>query len=208
MFNLDSPWKIVQIVALLLAVRLVFTAWKEGPYRELVVELADSGLVAFALVFLLVRPFVIQAFYIPTGSMRPTLEEYDRILVNKFIYRLNGVRRGDVAVFRAPDSAVGPSQQKDFIKRVVGLPGETVTIRVDKGVFIDGRLLREPYISEERVPRYDWGPTKVPPGEYLVLGDNRNNSNDSHHWGTLPRGHILGKAMAIFWPPGRMGLVR
>ena len=207
MFNLDSPWKIVEIVALLFALRFVFTAWKQSPYRELIVELADSGLVAFALVFLLVRPFVIQAFYIPTGSMRPTLEEYDRILVNKFIYHLNKVRRGDVVVFRAPDSAVGPSSQRDFIKRVVGLPGDRITIRSGEGVFINGDQLREPYISEDRVPAYDWGPEKIPTGQYLVLGDNRNNSNDSHHWGTLPRSQILGKAMAIFWPPGRLGLV-
>ncbi|UCH36738.1 MAG: signal peptidase I [Armatimonadota bacterium] len=169
-------------------------------------ELSDSLLIAFALVFLLIKPFVVAAFYIPSGSMRPTLMERDRVLVNKFIYRLTEPRRQDVIVFRAPPQA--SMEQKDFIKRLIGLPGDHLEIRSYDGVYINGRKLDEPYIGPLQAPDYDYGPVEVPSGQYFVMGDNRRDSNDSHRWGFLNRANLLGKAMIIFWPPGRMALAR
>lgn len=206
MFNLDSPWKIVAIVAAVALLRMVYTVWRGSPYRALMLELSDSLLIAFALVFLLIKPFVVAAFYIPSGSMRPTLMERDRVLVNKFIYRLTEPRRQDVIVFRAPPQA--SMEQKDFIKRLIGLPGDHLEIRSYDGVYINGRKLDEPYIGPLQAPDYDYGPVEVPSGQYFVMGDNRRDSNDSHRWGFLNRANLLGKAMIIFWPPGRMALAR
>jgi len=210
--NLDSPWKIVALVATIALLRVIYTVWKTVPARAFLLELFDSGLIAFALVFFLVRPFVVQAFYIPSPSMEPTLRVYDRILVNKFIYRLGEPRRKDIAVFRAPEQAMTASRQKDgqkdYIKRIVGLSGDVLEIRRYEGVFVNGRRLDEPYIGPDQVPNYDWGPYKVPEGRVFVLGDNRNDSNDSHLWGFLDRQRILGKAMVIFWPIARISLTR
>lgn len=206
--NLDSPWKIAALVAAIALLRVIYTVWKSAPARTFLLELFDSGLIAFALVFFLVRPFVVQAFYIPSISMEPTLKVYDRILVNKFIYRLTEPRRFDIAVFRAPEAAMSAGGQKDYIKRIIGLPGDVLEIRRYEGVFVDGKKLEEPYIGPDQVPNYDWGPFEVPPGKVFVLGDNRNDSNDSHLWGFLDRDRILGKAMVIFWPLTRIGLAR
>jgi len=215
MLNMDSPWKIVIIAVVVALLRAVYTVWKDSPYRGLVLELADSLLIAFALVFFLVKPFVVAAFYIPSPSMVPTLQEHDRVLVNKFIYRLTEPRRGDIIVFPAPKKA--SPDQKDFIKRLIGLPGDLIQIRSYDGVYVNGAKLDEPYIGPLQTPDYDypvneWGkpmpPVKIPPGQYFVMGDNRRNSNDSHVWGFLSRKIVLGKAMVIFWPPRRVGLAR
>jgi len=227
MFNLDSPWKIVALVAALGLLRVVYTVWKSSPFRPAMLELLDSGLIAFALVFLIIRPFVVQAFFIPSASMEPTLlghergepihyqpgdvypsTVHDRILVNKFIYRLRRPERGDVVVFRAPPQALAtPNNHTDFIKRVVGLPGEKIEVRRYQGVFINGKKLREPYVNGNCQVDYDYGPIVLGRGHYFVMGDNRCDSNDSHRWGPLAGDRILGKAMFIFWPPGRISLV-
>ena len=206
MLNMDSPWKIVVIAVVVALLRAVYTVWKDSPYRGLVLELADSLLIAFALVFFLVKPFVVAAFYIPSPSMVPTLQERDRVLVNKFIYRLTEPRRGDIIVFAAPKKA--SPDQKDFIKRLIGLPGDLIQIRSYDGVYVNGVKLDEPYIGPVYIADYDYGPEKVPPEQYFVMGDNRRNSNDSHVWGFLSRKTVLGKAMVIFWPPRRIGLAR
>jgi len=227
MFNLDQPWKIVVLVATIALLRVVYSVWKSAPYRPGMLELLDSGLIAFALVFFIIRPFAVQAFYIPSASMEPTLlghdkgkfvaiapgEVYtntvhDRILVNKFIYRLRVPGRGDIVVFRAPPDALTiPNDHTDYIKRVVGLPGVEVEIRADEGVFINGRKLDEPYIRDGYQVDYPYGPIRLHRGQYFVMGDNRRDSNDSHKWGPLDGNRILGKAMLIFWPPGRLSLV-
>jgi len=219
MLNLDSPWEILAIVAAVGLLRVVYTVWKASPYRGLMLELFDSLLIAFALVFFLVKPFVVAAFFIPSESMEPTLTIHDRVLVNKFIYHLSDPRRQDIIVFRAPQRAIvrtremanrktRDGEQKDYIKRLIGLPGETIEVRSYDGVYVDGRKVREPYIGPLQTPNYDYGPERVPPGQYFVMGDNRRNSNDSHAWGFLPHKNVLGKAMVIFWPPGRIGLAR
>jgi signal peptidase I len=152
------------------------------------------------------RIFVFQAFKIPSGSMEDNLLVGDHIVVNKFIYGpawpgplsklvpLRDVRRGDIIVFRYPRDP-----ETDFVKRVVGLPGDTITIR-DKKVSIDGTPLDEPYalFMPDRV-RDNFGPFVVPPGQYFAMGDNRDNSNDSRFWGTVPRGNIKGRAFMVYW---------
>ncbi|HUT73879.1 MAG TPA: signal peptidase I [Armatimonadota bacterium] len=217
MLNLDSPWQIVAIVAAVGLLRVMYTVWKDAPSRALMLELADSLLIAFALVFFLVKPFVVAAFYIPSESMLPTLRPNDRVLVNKFILHLTAPRRQDIIVFEAPREAVGDGVQKDFIKRLIGLPGDTVEVRSYDGVYVNGVKLDEPYIDALHMADYDFPvdkegrrlpPHKVPLGHYLVMGDNRNDSNDSHRWGDLPAQNVLGKAMVIFWPPGRTRLAR
>lgn len=208
MLNLDSPWKIVSIVVAVGLLRALYTVWQQSPYRALMLELCDSLLIAFALVFFLIKPFVVAAFYIPSGSMRPTLLERDRVLVNKFVYRLSQPRRQDIIVFKAPREATMGDQQKDFIKRLIGLPGERIEVRSYDGVYINGVKLNEPYIGPLQTPDYDYGPAEVPPGHYFVMGDNRRDSNDSHRWGFLDRHNVLGRAMVIFWPPQRIALAR
>lgn len=207
MLNLDDPWKIVALVAALAVLRLIAGLTKGWSGRQMVIELLDAGLIAFVLVFLLIRPLVVQAFFIPSGSMHPTLVEGDRILVNKFIYRLNSPHPGDVIVFQAPPKA--SPDQKDFIKRLIGEPGDRILIRRGIGVTRNGSLLTEPYIAE--VVDYDFPedgrPFVVPKGTYFVMGDNRNDSNDSHKWGSLPADRVIGKAVVTFWPFGRIGLI-
>ena len=173
------------------------------------------------------RIFVFQAFKIPTGSMEDNLKIGDHIIVNKFIYGpgaggslgglfpLRDVRRGDIVVFRYP-----LQPEVDFVKRVIGLPGDVVAIE-NKKVFINGKALDEPYVvfADKRViPRIEllhegsrdqFGPFKVPDGEYFAMGDNRDRSSDSRFWGTVPRGLIKGRAFMVYWsfegdpsPPG------
>ena len=213
--------------------------------RPFMVELLDSGLIAFALVFLLIRPFVVQSFYIPSGSMEPTLmgppkADYhaslmgqhamisyratggDHILVNKFIYWINPPERGDIIVFDAPPQALQGRPKSDFVKRLIGLPGDLVEVRRDIGVYVNGELLQEP--ASNPIPHYDWPagpdglptgkPYRVPAGCYFVLGDNRDESYDSHAWtfGGEPRpeletGRVVGKALLIYWPLHRIRLV-
>lgn len=150
-----------------------------------------------------IRTFVAEARYIPSGSMEPTLEINDRLVVEKISYHLNPPQQGDIVVFWPPDNLFPEGKRRDaFIKRIIGLPGDTVQI-ADGSVFVNGILLEEDYIKAP--PNYAWGPETVPPNSYLVLGDNRNNSQDSHVWGFVPAENIIGKAVVRFWPPSRIG---
>ncbi|MBN1458262.1 MAG: signal peptidase I, partial [Armatimonadetes bacterium] len=151
---LDQPWKIGFLIVALVVLRAIWGVWPKAPGRKAMIELLDSGLIAVVLVFVLVRPFVVQAFYIPTGSMEPNLQPQDRILVNKFVYRLNPVKRGDIVVFRAPEEAAGPGQQRDFVKRVIGLPGDQIGIETGVGVYVNGQLLSDP--PGVPAPNYSW----------------------------------------------------
>jgi signal peptidase I len=197
--------------------RLAERAKPSGPlafFREL------PGLILIAFVLaLLIKTFLVQAFYIPSQSMEPTLLVGDRVLVNKFIYGFREPRRGEIIVFenprldepdRNPLSAfwywiieglgVSSDPEKDFIKRVIALPGET--IEVNRGrVFVDGKRIEEPYVNEER-DRSDYGPFTVPKGHLFVMGDNRANSQDSRSaLGPIPRDKVVGKAFILIWPP-------
>jgi signal peptidase I len=334
--NLSVKWVLVA-VGLLLVVRMTLPRVGALPrqWADSVTEFLESALVALVLVFLVIRPFVIQAFFIPSESMLPTLRPGDRMLVNKFLFRFREPRLGDIVVFRAPPTASpGDGVEVDFIKRLIGRPGDTIevipdtvmvdgkpaaqllareqafpspywrnapprgllvgksaTIRIDgcvvreesdvrmvvspdpeiefrdgsvyvddtaqlhlgsaasyrshgdlapvggspelagtviyapqgdqpllvvvKGtsvslrrghVRVNGRVIPEPYVASP--PRYVLPPVRVPPGHYFVMGDNRNDSNDSHAWGPLSGRRILGKAMFTFWPPDRVGFVQ
>jgi signal peptidase I len=283
--NLNTVTVIV-VVLVLFALRLALRK-QSGPVAKAVGETAESLAVAMALVYLLIRPFIVQAFFIPSESMVPTLLVHDHILVNKFVYRVGEPKRGDVIVFKSPKRA--SPDEKDYIKRVIGLPGETVKItpghvlvgessyshtdlrsqlasmasgigpvdvkltngrvlvngrtisseevaaavgmpnekvRVVPGVvYINGKPLKEPYTAEDADTAYPAGggyvdpawivvdkhkdqAVKIPKGRLLVLGDNRNESNDARFWGLLGRERVLGKAMFIFWPLNRIRLVR
>ena len=178
-------------------------------------EYAESIVIAVILA-LFVRTWIVQAFKIPTGSMENNLLIGDHLLVNKFVFGptigavdrallpIRNIRRGDVVVFKYPDEP-----DRDFIKRVIGLPGETLEMRAKK-IYIDGKPLDEPYVhflqpasDAQEITRFDmreqYGPVTVPAGHYFVMGDNRDNSQDSRYWGFLPRSYIKGKALMIYW---------
>lgn len=188
------------------------------------VELPLLVLLAFVLAILL-KTFLVQAFYIPSTSMVPTLEVNDRILVNKVVYSLRDPVRGEVVVFHEEgvgpegisgtlhDLAAGlgivPPAQKDFVKRIIGLPGETVEVR-DGVVFINGAELPESTVAEggylQERSRDNFGPAEVPDGEYFLMGDNRPNSADSRSsLGTIAFEELVGRAFVVIWPPGRLG---
>ena len=158
---------------------------------------------------LIIRAFLVQAFKIPTGSMRPTLIENDRVLVNKILYRYKEPERGDIIVFKYPVDG-----KRDFIKRLVGLPGETLEIRQGK-VYINGEALPENLLIQKfyYYNREDWDygkenqKIKIPQDSFFVLGDNSAQSSDSRNWGFVPRKNLIGKAFLIYWPPRRIRLV-
>jgi signal peptidase I len=160
--------------------------------------------VASLAVALVVRAFLIQAFYIPSESMLPTLHKDDRVLVNKLSYRLHDVHRGDVVVFKAPPGA-STSEVKDLIKRVVGLPGETIEGRGGE-IYIDGKPLNEPYLPRE-VRSREFPTEKVPPHMFWVLGDNRQDSKDSTFFKSIAGSAIVGRAFVRIWPLGALGLL-
>ena len=177
-------------------------------------------------VAILVKTFVIQSFYIPSESMVPTLEVGDRVFVSKFMFDGGDVARGDVIVFENPNpgelpdrsgvssvlhwlgEGIGLAQPENeaFIKRVIGLPGETIEIK-ENVVYIDGEPLDEPYLTEDaRNSNGDLEPTTVPDGEVFVMGDNRGNSADSRYGlGTVPLDRVIGKAFVLIWPPSHVG---
>jgi signal peptidase I len=158
-------------------------------------------IVSFALVFGFVRPFVVEAFYIPSESMVPTLRVGDRVLVNKFIYRFTEPQRGDVVVFK---SVEGDSE--DLIKRVVGVPGDEISVRNGR-LIVNGEPQREPYVNKKYPDRSFSAPITVPKGHVFVMGDNRTNSQDSRVFGPVPERNIEGEAFLRFWPPDRIGLL-
>jgi signal peptidase I len=186
--------------------------------KSTVREYFESIVIAVILAFF-IRTFVVQAFKIPTGSMEENLLIGDHLLVNKFLFAptaspleravlpIGTIARGNVIVFKYPEEP-----ERDFIKRVIGLPGETVELR-EKKVYIDGKPLDEPYVHFLQPPgvggefhevtsfdvRERYGPVTVPPNHYFVMGDNRDNSQDSRYWGFLPRDYVKGKALVIYW---------
>ncbi len=258
---------ILLVLTLLTLLRGTFLATRLRFLRSCA-ELCESATLAIALVFLIVRPFLIQSFFIPSGSMRPTLWENDHILVNKWVFRVQPPKRGEIVVFRSPKEAT--LEEKDFIKRVIGVPGDVIEVREGyvvvgggekatiytrdalyshlcargcvpspgnvvpllrlttdglwlgerqyppaqfaelverKGepvVIQPGQVLRnnevlsEGYVTED--PQYHMNPVVVPRGHLFVLGDNRNDSRDSHVWGTFPADRVVGRADVVFWP--------
>jgi signal peptidase I len=194
----------------------------DGFKKSVAREYFESLVIAVVLA-LFIRTFVVQAFKIPTGSMEPNLLIGDHLLVNKFTFGpsttslertllpMKEIRRLDVIVFKYPEEP-----ERDFIKRVIGLPGEEIELR-HKRVYVNGKGLDEPYAfylegapgkpgetgddppGMPGDPREQYGPVTVPPDHYFVMGDNRDNSQDSRYWGFLPRELVKGKALVIYW---------
>lgn len=151
-----------------------------------------------------IRTFVAEARWIPSESMVPTLQKYDKLIVDKLSYHFTSPQRGDIVVFSPTENIKkeNPNLKDAFIKRIIGLPGDKVEVKGER-VYINDQPLAEKYI--EAPPQYQYGPVTVPPDSYLVLGDNRNNSYDSHFWGFVPHDNIIGRAVVRFWPPNRIG---
>jgi signal peptidase I len=188
-------------------------------YRKSTLREYFESICIAVILALFVRTFVVQAFKIPTGSMENNLLIGDHLLVNKFVFAptlsglergllpIDPVRRGDILVFKYPQDP-----ERDFIKRVIGLPGEVLEVR-NKKVFINGKPLDEPYVHflfppEERAPgdinfdlseKSDYGPVTVPERHYFMMGDNRDNSEDSRYWGFMPADYIKGKALFVYF---------
>ena len=162
--------------------------------------------VAIAMILALaIRTFVAEPRYIPSDSMLPTLEQGDRLVVEKISYHFHPPERGDIVVFEPPLQLQMQGYDKDqaFIKRVIGTSGQIVAV-LNGTVYLDNQPLREDYIFES--PNYNLEPVRVPQGQLFVMGDNRNNSNDSHIWGFLPQKNIIGRAVFRFWPLNRIGI--
>ncbi|MFA5276545.1 MAG: signal peptidase I [Candidatus Omnitrophota bacterium] len=186
--------------------------------KPVIREWVESIIIAFLLA-MVIRAFLVQAFKIPSGSMRPTLLEGDLILVNKFIYgakipftnkrlpALQDLKRGDVIVFIYPED-----QKKDFIKRLVGLPGEEIEIK-KYTIYVNDKPLLDPVFNRRYY--YNGGDfavegkkISVPKDHYFVLGDNSASSKDSRYWGFVPKDNVLGRAFLIYWPPNRIRIIK
>ncbi len=189
-------------------------AERRQPVIWSLVELVVVVAVALGLTWL-VQAYVVKSYRIPTGSMRTTVDEGDRVLAARFLGWFTDPERGDVIVFHPP--GVGDVPQRNsrtqasvtFIKRVVGLPGETVQgldnrVLICRAPRVACHVLHEPYASGVTS---DFGPVTVPRNSYLVLGDNRQSSEDSRVWGTLPERNIIGTAFVRYWPPHRFGIL-
>ena len=154
-----------------------------------------------------IRTFVFQTFYIPSGSMEPTLQVGDRIIVSKLSYDVHSPHRGDIVVFHAPAreaTVCADPSIKDLVKRIIGMPGETISSQGNT-ILINGKPLAQPWFSP--VPRGpEITPTKIPSNSYFVMGDNRTNSCDSRDWGTLPQGNIIGHVVFRIWPISQIGI--
>ena len=191
----------------------------EATFKKSTVREYFESIVIAVILALFIRTFVVQAFKIPTGSMEPNLLIGDHLLVNKFalgptmtsleraILPVRTIKRGDVIVFKYPEEP-----DRDFIKRVIGLPGESLEVR-EKKVYINGKPLDESYAHFLQPPghaselsevtsidvRERYGPVTVPPGQYFMMGDNRDNSQDSRYWGFLARDLVKGQAVILYW---------
>lgn len=194
----------------------------QAAHRKSTVREYFESICVAVILALFVRTFAVQAFKIPTGSMENNLLIGDHLLVNKFVFAptatelervllpIDPIRRGDIVVFKYPEDP-----ERDFIKRVIGLPGETIELR-NKKVYIDGKPLEEPYVRflfpadkgggnaefAEFDVRSSYGPVTVPAGHYFMMGDNRDNSQDSRYWGFLPREYVKGKALFVYFSFG------
>jgi signal peptidase I len=167
-----------------------------------------------------IKAWIVNPYRIPSSSMEPTLHcarpgsgclsrFSDRVLANRFIYHFRKPHRGDIIVFKTPPQAKERcGAGGTFVKRLIGLPGETIEERLIRGrgyIFINGARLKEPYVEPQRRDSGTYGPFKIPPGRYFFMGDNRNQSCDSREWGPVPRDNLIGQVFFIYWPPNRIG---
>ncbi|MCR4398387.1 MAG: signal peptidase I [Firmicutes bacterium] len=168
-------------------------------YRQALREALEIVVTALVLAYL-IQGFVVQSWIVDGPSMEPTLQNGERLFINKFVYRVGQPKRGDIVVFHLPRRG-----DRDFIKRVIGLPGETLEIRLGR-VYINQQPIDEPYIRQDVLGEHP--KITIPPGQVFVIGDNRPNSHDSRAFGPVPINLIRGRAFVVYWPPGRIRLVR
>lgn len=194
--------------------------------KDIIKEIVETVVIVLFLVFI-IRHFIAEPRWIPSASMHPTLIEGDRLIIEKISANFTKPKRGDILVFYPPHRQLDPTwwgaftrsigffgKDDAFIKRVIGLPGDTIKISDDNHLFINGKQLNEPYaigsstISCEIAPYCARPSLKVPQGKYFMMGDNRSNSEDSRFWGFLPEKRIIGKAFFVFWPLNRIKLFK
>jgi signal peptidase I len=201
------------LLSWILGFACIYHAYSQAPVRRETGQGKIVGILIAALlapigsIFLAfsIRLFVAEARFIPAASMLPTLRIDDRLIIDKLSYRFKSPQRGDLIVFNPTKALVEQNFKDAFIKRIIGVPGDTIAIQNGK-LLLNGKVTPESYVLEKA--NYTYGPAIVPPGEYFVLGDNRNNSYDSHYWGFVPRAKIVGQATKRFWPPNRIGPVK
>lgn len=219
----DAPQPLANLDAQPLEQRSRGKHKRKGGLVSFLVELPILIVIAL-VVAVLIKTFFVQAFFIPSGSMIPTLQVDDRVMVNKLSYTFGGPERGDIVVFDSPFAAASDDESfvaaawravkeslgiqtalvpDDLIKRVMALPGETIEIR-DNSVLIDGTTIDEPYLSPGVIMQ-DFGPQTIPDGMVFVMGDNRGSSHDSRKFGAIPQETIVGRAFVLLWPFGRFG---
>lgn len=198
---------------------------EKDSFIDFLKELPVLIVVAFGIA-LLIKTFLIQAFFIPSGSMENTLLVNDRVLVSKLSFKVREPRLGDVVVFVSPTQATNPrtdrgpignlinslseglglkSAERDFIKRVIATEGQTIQVKEGR-VFVDDKQLEEPYLHDQ-TPLPDYGPTKVGKDEVFVMGDNRRNSQDSRVFGPIKKSTIVGRAFVLIWPLNRFSII-
>lgn len=156
------------------------------------------------ILFLIIHTFFLEARFVPSPSMVPTIEVGERFLSNKTAYWFHKPQRYQVIVFKPPENA---GAQEDFVKRIIGLPGEAISVHHGV-VYINGKPLSEPFITPDRAPIVEFNSYIIPDDNLFVMGDNRNNSRDSRYWGPLPVKNIKGQAWFRFWPLNRIGIVK
>jgi signal peptidase I len=203
------------ILRFIISLMAIYFAYKSTPIRRYVPEawvgviiagfLGISVLLSAITAFTL-RLFVAESRYIPSGAMTPTLAINDRVVINKLVYRFQSPERGDIIVFNPTENLKKEGMNEAFIKRIIGIPGDQVEIKVGQ-VFVNNKLLTESYIMNNTAGGQDFPTQVVPPNSYLVLGDNRSNSYDSRYWGFVPRENIIGKATQRFWPIDRISSI-
>ena len=173
---------------------------EQGNQLSTLKEVLESIVIAVVLA-IIIRMFIIEPYYIPTGSMEPTLMVNDRIIVSKVNYHFTEPKRGDIVVFKYPKDTT-----RSFVKRLIGLPGDVVEIK-DSMLYVNGQATPEEYLPLG-LEYADFGPVQVPENNYFMLGDNRDNSEDSRYWGFLPQDLMVGKAVFIYWPVERLSLAK
>jgi len=187
--------------------RKAASSGKKGAKKSMVREVLEVLLPA-VVIFLIVRTFAFESRFVPSPSMVPTINEQEQFLENKLVYRFRKPSQGEIIVFHPPAEAVlGTGKKDDFVKRVIGLPGEIVDIRNGK-VYINGKLLKEPYVPVEEMDYLSFPAFQVPKDALFVMGDNRRQSRDSRYWGCVPLQSVDGKAFWRFWPLNRISLLK
>jgi len=180
------------------------TPKRRKPRRRAAIEWTIIIIVAILVSFLL-RTFAFQTFYIPSGSMEPTLQIGDRIIVDKLAVTWGHINIGDIVVFKAPPSENCGEVVTDLVKRVIGLPGDHLTSKGNT-IYVNGTALKENWPHNEPLGQAI-GKVTVPQGQYFMMGDNHSDSCDSRMWGTVPRSDIIGKAFVRIWPLSRIGFL-